>query len=90
MSLSMFQFGVTRVQVDGLVHLQLAVENGHVSCCRMNALKLAAIFLVVCVALAPLIDALEAEDEEVMCHKFTSYIRSRKKRHLYFNCSLMY
>ena len=34
----------------------------------MNALKLAAIFLVVCVALAPLIDALEAEDEEVVCH----------------------
>ena len=36
--------------------------------CSMNALKLAAIFLVVCVALAPLIDALEAEDEEVVCH----------------------
>ena len=39
---------------------------GHaLSCCRMNALKLAAIFLVVCVALAPLIDALEEEAEEV-------------------------
>ena len=36
--------------------------------CSMNALKLAAIFLVVCVVLAPLIDALEAEDEEVVCH----------------------
>ena len=36
--------------------------------CSMNALMLAAILLVVCVALAPLIDALEAEDEEVVCH----------------------
>ena len=39
-----------------------------ISYCSMNALKLAAIVLVVCVALAPLIDALEAEDEEVFCH----------------------
>ena len=47
---------------------------GHaLSCCRMNALKLAAIFLVVCVALAPLIDALEEEAEEVrVCHKLNS------------------
>ena len=36
--------------------------------CSMNALKLAAILLVVCVTLAPLIDALEADDEEVVCH----------------------
>ncbi len=50
----------------------MAVQCAHVSCCRMNALKLAAIFLVVCVALAPLIDALEAEDEEVVCHKLNS------------------
>ena len=35
--------------------------------CNMNALKLAAIVFVVCVALTPLIDALEAEDEEVFC-----------------------
>ena len=39
----------------------------HIFYCSMNALKLAAILLVVCVALAPLIDALEAEDEEVVC-----------------------
>ena len=38
----------------------------------MNALKLAAIFLVVCVALAPLINALEDDDEEVGCHNVNS------------------
>ena len=47
----------------------------------MNALKLAAISLVVCVALAPLIDALEAEDEEVVCHYWT-------RNNMYFkNCN---
>ena len=69
MSLSMFYLitiGITRVHVDGLHNWLLKMCI--MSCCRMNALKLAAIFLVVCVALAPLIDALEAEDEEVLCH----------------------
>ena len=49
-----------------MFELTFSVLYGHdLWCCRMNALKLAAIFLVVCVALAPLIDALEEEAEEV-------------------------
>ena len=56
-------FGSVRLYHNSLCNSQFIYMHCY---CSMNVLKLTVVFLVVCVALAPMIDALEEEENEVI------------------------
>ena len=62
-STNVVDFGSVRLYHNSLCNNQFVYIY-----CSMNVLKLTVVFLVVCVALAPMIDALEEEEKEVTSH----------------------
>ena len=62
-STNVVDFGSVRLYHNSLCNNQCVYMHCY---CSMNVLKLTVVFLVVCVALAPMIDALEEEENEVI------------------------